>query len=350
MTQEDRVFLSGYSDYVIRYIEIMRAEAPRCCHSLLQFKMLPDGTRVDVRTNKGWNEEEITYKARLMRFNPSRKLRVKQGGASHRQIATDIKIIREEAKKYYTDNNIEFDETVFEYTDPIKPVKVIRESGGTKYYLPDDIWIIIKEYMGVDIGINIRIPMIIRNLAKSKLDNILNLLMPIHNIREFGETHNKEHNIKMFYKNMCLFNGINRKAITDEIVQKFGKWEPPANIRLGDEIFIERSTPSTILKDLLPLCGKVFKINKSSIVVQLYAMDIYIDGNIPDYAPYKRRIEWDKERMSGIIEHKTKHYILQKEHPNDIRFNNIICNTWDRYPRFRAMDDHPYRWDRIENF
>lgn len=349
MTQEERVFLINYSDYVTRYIETKRSEAEPSCWALYQFRILPDGTRVDVRTKKGWNEEEIAYKARLMRFNPStgRALRVKQGGESHRQIATEIKVIREEAKKYYTDNNIEFDETVFEYTDPIKEQRIIIDSGKKKQFLPDLVWHIIKEYMGVEGGINIRIPMMIRNLAKLKLDNILNLLRPIHNITAYGSDYTKEHNIKMFYKNMGLFNSINRKSITNELVKKFGKWETPANIKLGDEVFIKKDE-STAISDLLPLCGKVFKINKNSFIVQLYAIDIYQDGNIPNYTPYKRRVEWDKERMCGIIMVKDDRYILQKEHPDDIRFNNIICNSWQRYPRFRACDDHPYKWERIE--
>jgi len=265
-TAEEKQFMETYNDFVIDYINIM-LKIRETRHTAIEF-INDKGKTIYILLS------DNCYKLRILNFNPDsgRYAKVKVGGSVHKKLLKDIKNIRDAATKYYVDNNIEFDATVYENKDnEIKKV-VINEvaivATTKQYYFTELVWDNIKQFMGVDGGININVPNILNKIRIYDLSAILqiNFKMVLKYVksRMTAIDERKAYN-KAIYKQFSKVDKNKRLEITNKISADNTKWAPPANLKIGDEVFIYTDQYWN-----MNVCGVVSKITKWQFIVKLY--------------------------------------------------------------------------------
>ncbi|AIW01928.1 MAG: hypothetical protein YSLV7_ORF09 [Yellowstone Lake virophage 7] len=296
-TTEDKQFMETYNDFVIDYINIM-LKIRETRHTSIEF-INDKGKTIYIRLS------ERCYKLKILNFNPDsgRYSKVKVGGSVHKNLLKDIKNIRDAATKYYVDNNIEFDATVYENKDnEIKKVVVnevaIVATTAKQYYFTELAWDNIKQFMGVDGGININVPNILNKIRIRDLSYILqiNFKMGLKYVksRMTAIDERKAYN-KAIYKQFSKVDKNKRLEITNKISEDNTKWAPPANLKIGDEVFIYTDHYWN-----MNVCGIVSKINKSQFTVKLYDYESIktYNGNIyaDDFSKYT--VRWIKDKFT----------------------------------------------------
>lgn len=141
-----------------------------------------------------------------------------------------------------------------------------------KYEFCDELWNIIKQYLGLNGGINIGLPQALAKLSVVRLQTILYLPFrfeeynnPFRFCTNTGSAVVRRKNLmKVFYKNFGKVS--NQLRITDDIVKMIGnlKFKTPEDLEIGEKVLIFKNDwlDSTGRKS-----GVVFSKTKCQFVV-----------------------------------------------------------------------------------
>ena len=129
-----------------------------------------------------------------------------------------------------------------------------------KYKFCDEIWDMIKEYIGLH-GINLELPNIIKNINNVELYR--------YNIKSFGRQlcDKKASQRKSFYSNLRLKNKEDKNIICDSLIELYeaSKFKIPDDLKIGETVLIYSNYAFESNRDI----GTISKINKGSFTVKV---------------------------------------------------------------------------------
>ena len=112
------------------------------------------------------------------------------------------------------------------------------DDNGYKF-LPE-IWDIIKDYMGVSGGINLRLPKILLKTSITRLDRLIYMMFREDDIKFIGinATEKREHMMKYFYNNLSKLRKERRQYFSNQIIDMTDamKFKVPLDLEIDEVI------------------------------------------------------------------------------------------------------------------
>ena len=129
-----------------------------------------------------------------------------------------------------------------------------------KYKFCDDIWDMIKDYIGLH-GINLELPSVIKNIN--------NHALYAYNIKAFGYNlcNKKVSQRKSFYNNLRLVDKNLKDNICNSLIESYeeAKFKIPEDLKIGETILIYSYYAYDSNRDI----GVISSINKNSFTVKV---------------------------------------------------------------------------------
>ena len=192
--------------------------------------------------------------------------------------------------------------------------------------------------MGVDGGININVPNILNKICIRDLSYILriNFKMELKYVKSKMNAllERKAYN-KAIYTQFSKIDKTKRLEITNKISDENKKWSPPANLKVGDEVFVFTEHYWN-----MNLCGVVKKISKSQFVVNLYDYTTIKTYNGNTYADdcSKYTVRWIKDKFMGSMTIMSDRFKQKNEKPeNDFDTDFIEIRNIESYGLYKRQ-------------
>jgi hypothetical protein len=165
-----------------------------------------------------------------------------------------------------------------------------------KYRFIDDVWEVIKDYMGINGGIKINTAFTLYNLGIPKLENIALFVFNIYDEFKRGNAADKRKKIlNEIYKKYRLINKCNKMAICDKIDYLLDsvKFKTPEDLQIGETILLYKDTFFEETRKV----GKVHSISKYQFIVYIEKTKEY---KIVKTDKFKRRNEAISQNMINL--------------------------------------------------
>ena len=170
-----------------------------------------------------------------------------------------------------------------------------------KYKFCDEIWEIIKEYMGL-YGIDLRLPDIMNKITGSALYQYNEYIFGYDKITKSGSQR------KLFYNNLKYMIGENRKSSMDKLIKRYNDslFKIPKDLEIGEIVlfynFYEFEADSEI--------GFVGNINEKSFTIRIYENNKFSHYRIiKKNSGYLRMKEASREQLKYFKKFKTNKMI-----------------------------------------
>ena len=141
-------------------------------------------------------------------------------------------------------------------------------AAPTQWYFCDDIWEIIKDYMGVGGGISPTVALRLSKFGVSRLAQTLYMVYDIGGvIRATGSTAQRKALLKVFYTRYRLLNR-DQKAIKNDCAERYinsMKFTTPEDLTIGEEVLVYKECYIESPRKI----GKVHSITRAQFTVKL---------------------------------------------------------------------------------